>query len=624
MTLLADARELANEAIAAALMPPPPIDYLEWARANIVFSDGEPLPGPFDARTFPYFSEILRALSPADPCRYVTLVASAQCGKTTLAEIFALGSVTMGRGLTLVAHPTIDNALRWSKLKLQPRMRTTPAVQERFPQRSREASDSLLFKMRADGLASILITGANSPASLSQITVNFQCQDDLAKWELNSAGDPEMQCDNRSRAVEFAKVFKLSTPLVLPGCKITKDFEAGSREEGFVPCPACGHMQPLEWDNMLATLDPAHPEDAHFTCVACDARVEEHHRPQMLAGFEWRAKNPAAMREHRSFYIWSAYSVLQSWSRIAQEWLRARGDAGAEQTFICDVVGKAYKAQSETTPWEQLRDRAALSQYVRGTVPPGALLVMVGFDCQGDRVEWQCVGFGKEFKRYVIDYGIIDRHVSDPNCQRNLNLLMQRRWINNYGASFGVDFAAIDGNAWTEDVWSFARQHASSRLIMVRGRGDDAAPRLARVQRERNERTGLLLPYSKRFYHLGVSTLKMSLYRDLQKDDPEQPGFVSFPSGLDDEYFQELVSERRTPVKRNGFTVYRWTKDDRQDNEALDTMVIATGAALKHGVYGLADTGWAELEAERSRPPPAGETERRIGVRRSIWSQLPH
>ena len=106
------------------------------------------------------------------------------------------------------------------------------------------------------------------------------------------------------------------------------------------------------------------------------------------------------------------------------------------------------------------------------------------------------------------------------------------------------------------------------------------------------ERTGLLNPYSKRFYHLGVSTLKMALYRDLQKDSPEQPDFVSFPSGLDDEYFQELVSERRTPVKRHGFTVYRWTKDDRQDNEALDTMIQATGAALKFGVYGLSDVGW--------------------------------
>jgi hypothetical protein len=101
--------------------------------------------------------------------------------------------------------------------------------------------------------------------------------------------------------------------------------------------------------------------------------------------------------------------------------------------------------------------------------------------------------------------------------------------------ALGVDFTAIDGNAWTEDVWSFARRYPSSKLIMVRGRGDDYAPRLARVQRERNEKTGLLNPYSKRFYHLGVSTLKMALYRDLQKTDPEQPGYVAFPSGLDDE-----------------------------------------------------------------------------------------
>jgi hypothetical protein len=56
--------------------------------------------------------------------------------------------------------------------------------------------------------------------------------------------------------------------------------------------------------------------------------IEEHHRPEMLAGFEWRARNPAAKREHRSFWIWSAYSYLQSWARIAAEWLKARGEPG--------------------------------------------------------------------------------------------------------------------------------------------------------------------------------------------------------------------------------------------------------------------------------------------------------
>jgi phage terminase large subunit GpA-like protein len=122
------------------------------------------------------------------------------------------------------------------------------------------------------------------------------------------------------------------------------------------------------------------------------------------------------------------------------------------------------------------------------------------------------------------------------------------------------------------------------------------------VKRERNEKTGVLLKYSKRFYNLGVSVLKMALYRDLAKDDPLANGYVAFPSGLGDDYFQELTAERRQAVKRNGFTVYRWIKDDRQDNEALDTLIQATGAAIKYGVYGMSELTWARLEAEREAP----------------------
>jgi phage terminase large subunit GpA-like protein len=604
MIRMARQRRIGLEALLQTWEPVPLIDYLAWAQEHIVFSDGS-FKGPYNRTLFPYFDEILRALSPADPCRFVTLMGSAQIGKTTLANVFTLGSLTMGRGAFLYAHPTEDNARRWSKMKLAPLMRSTAVVREQFPQRPRDGSDAVFFKERRDGLASLLITGANSPASLSQVTIDFQVQDDLAKWEMNAAGDPEAQADNRSRAIEFAKIFKVSTPLVFPGCRITKDFELGSQEYPYVPCPHCGHIQVLEWDNMLANLDPAKPEDAHFVCVSpeCGAVIEEHHRPQMLAGFEWRARNPGAARDHRSFSIWSAYSYLQSWARIAQEWFKNRGDPGGEKTFINDTVGKAYRATSEARPWEELRDRAAESHYVRGTVPHGALLLMMGIDCQGDRVEWQVVGFGREFRRYVIDYGVIGRHISEPDCQRNLDLALAQRWRNAAGQEFAISFAAIDGNAWTEDVWSFARRHPPSKLIMVRGRGDDSAPRIKLVKREHNEKTGKVLAYSKRFYNLGVSVLKMSLYRDLAKDDPKAPGYVALPSGLDDEYFQELVAERRVQVKRGGFTVWRWTKDDRQDNEALDTMVQATGAAMKFGVYSLSDHGWNASEAKLFGPP---------------------
>ncbi len=90
----------------------------------------------------------------------------------------------------------------------------------------------------------------------------------------------------------------------------------------------------------------------------------------MLAGLECRAHNERAKRFHRSFWIWSAYCYLQSWARIAREWLRERGYSAAEQTFLNDTVGKAYQTQGEAPPWEKLRDRAAQPAYARGAIPP--------------------------------------------------------------------------------------------------------------------------------------------------------------------------------------------------------------------------------------------------------------
>jgi phage terminase large subunit GpA-like protein len=73
---------------------------------------------------------------------------------------------------------------------------------------------------------------------------------------------------------------------------------------------------------------------------------------------------------------------------------------------------------------------------------------------------------------------------------------MKQTWPNAAGRRIGLDRAAIDGNAWTEDVWDWARRHPRTKLIMVRGRGEDHAPRIARVKKERNERTGKLLKWA--------------------------------------------------------------------------------------------------------------------------------
>jgi phage terminase large subunit GpA-like protein len=606
---VANIERIALEVAAEALAPPPPVDYLAWAERNVVFSERESpsFPGPYNRNLFPYFDDVLRALGPDDPCRIVTLKCSAQIGKTTVANIFAAGSLAMDPKDILYLHPTEDNAERWSKMKLAPLLKNTASLAALFPESTRDARNAVLYKERIDGRAAIQISGANSASSLSQVTMARQVQDDLSKWELNNAGDPETQADGRSRAVEFAKIVKLSTPLVMPGCRITKNFEAGSQERYLVPCPHCGFEHLLEWENMLAELDPDKPEEAHFTCPDCGGVIEEHHRPAMIRAGRWVAGNERAARYHRSFAIWSAYSLLQSWETIAREWLKARGDPAAEQVFLNDTVGEAYQARGEAPPWEEIKRRAEASAAVRGRVPLGYTVLTVGIDCQADRVEWQLIGWGRELRRHVVDVGIVPGHIGEEATRKRLDDLMRSTWPSEAGRRLALDRAAIDGNAWTEDVWEWSRRWPAGLLMMVRGASSDLAPRIQRVRKERT-RAGKLLKYAGRFFTFNSAVRKFALYRNLEKLDPMARGFVGLPRGLEDEWFRQLTAERRVAIKRkDGNVDYRWEKDPGQANEALDTHLQAEVAAEKFGVRDFTEATWDRLEAEREARPERGQ-----------------
>lgn len=607
---VANAERIATLALADVIMPPPRVDYVAWAENNIVFSKRESqFEGPYNRDLFGYFDEILRALSPEDPCRVVTLMKSAQIGGTVVANVFCGGSMDMDPGDFLYVHPTEDNASRWSKLKLMPFIKGSTALTSIFPLRERDGTNSILLKERRDGRGAILISGANSPASLSQVSMPRAVHDDLAKWEMNTAGDPETQADSRSLAYEFAKLFKVSTPMIEPGCRITRNFLAGSQEKFYVPCPHCDAMQTLDWENMLADLDEARPEDAHFTCVECGTEIHQHHRAQMRRRGEWRAAEPAMRRVHRSFYIWSAYSELQSWELIARSWLKAKGDPKSEQTFLNDLVGRAYKATGEAPPWEALRDRAAKNERKAGTIPAGMPIVTAGVDCQVDRCEWQVKAYGPNQRRAVVQYGVIKGHISSAEAREGLDALLKQGFPNAFGREIAIDVLAIDGNAWTEDVWGWAKRHPSSRVIMVRGVKSEAAPLLMQVKKERN-RSGKALPYSKRFFNFATSVLKWATYRDLLKEASLERGFIDLPSGLEDAYFQQLTSETRKEVRnKTGNLEYRWIEDPNTRNEALDTFNQSDAAFVRIAGQAreLLDEIWARFMRERECPPPEAQ-----------------
>ncbi|MBP1873532.1 phage terminase large subunit GpA-like protein [Ensifer adhaerens] len=640
MTMLFNPGRLALSVLAEICEPPPSIDYLDWAKRHIVFSERiTDHPGPYNEDLVPFFSEILRALSPEDPCNIVSLAKSAQIGGTICANIFTLGSLDMAPGDFLYVHPTEENAARWSKAKLMPLVREMPVVAKLFSQNSRDASNSVLYKERIDGRGAIQAAGANSPAGLSMISPRKQVQDDLAKWQMNEAGDPEAQADSRSKAFFNAKVFKISTPMVEPGCKITANYREGSQESYHVPCPhkECGGLQELRWENMRDHIDPLHPEKAHFVCIHCGGEIHEHHREWMVRpenGAQWVAKYPERARRHRSFRIWMAYSPFERWENLAREFisLQAGGPekrdngAGAEQTFFNDWLGLAYEADNKAVDWEVLRDRAEANGFARGVIPAGVLSLVLGLDVQGDRVEWLLVGYGRNRLRAVVDHGMIDSragghlpgfrehsgHISEPEVRAALDLLLTREWRDEAGRKRTADLFAIDGNAYTDDVWNWVRKHPRSRVIMVRGGNSDNAPPIAQAREYDKKGKPKKQKWSSRFFTFASSAFKLRLYRDFKKEDAEQAGYISFARGFEDDLFQQATSESRVAEKtRSGHTRYVWKLTEGRRNEVLDMLNQSLAGAYRLGIPYWTDEQWDVIEDRLGKiePPRQGDLE---------------
>lgn len=607
---LSSPERLAQQAIADAYRPAPPVDLNAWAVKNIVFGADSPFQGPYNPDRFPYFRRILEVLGPDHPAREVILAKSAQLGGTVLAQIFLGGTMDLDPGPFLYVHPTIDNALRWMRQKWKTMLRKAleagTALGSIFPLgTSRDGNNSLTYQERPDGRGFLQLSGANSEASLSMMSVPRQIQDDLSKWENNNAGDPEAQANSRSKAFDWAKIFKLGTPLIEDNCRITRNYERGSQESFHVPCPHCGHMQALEWENLQANIE-ARPDQAPvFTCVGCGTDIEERHREDMLRKGDWLAKHPERVLII-SLYIWAAYSPTESWIRIRDDWLAAKGDPAREQVFLNDTVGRAFKAAGEAPPWQELHERSEQGGHRRGVIPPGGLLLTGGFDVQGDRVECHVKAFGRDLKSWTIDYEVIEGHISEDSVRKALDAFVKRTWPDSFGNRRRLDQVAIDGNAYTDDVFDWAKRHPASQVIVVRGAKSDLAPPLVKVK-ERNAEGNIKRRLRGRFFNVGVSQLKVALYINLKKQDPLQRGYCGYPQGLEEEFFRQLCAERRQGARsRTGYVEYRWVKDPNTRNEVLDTEIYAQAAAIRAKWRAMTDEAWDQLAEAREKAPETG------------------
>ncbi len=641
MGFLSPAAGIVAAAIAEAYDPPAPPDITRWCEENIVFDARSPMPGPFDITRFAFLREIHEVLSPEHPAREVTIRGSAQWGKTVSIIQPTLGAWhEYGPLDSLIVHPTGSAASEWVNNKWMPMRRQAAGLIKVFGSGRGENRDNTFNQETLTRNGSLKVASAGSPSDLTGTSRRLAIMDDLSKYEPSEKGDPEQLTESRASGFEDAKILRVSTSMIKGTCRITTAYERSDQRLYHVPCPHCGFEQPLTWENFRASIDPEDLHAAHFTCEKCSDSISHAFKERVVAAGRWIAQNPRG--DHPGFHLWRAYAPQRDWASIAVEyaqimgWTRIDGNirsegapepgakskgkasapatekpisAAKEQVFWNDVLGLPYELATDAPDWEVLRDRTEKAEEGErldlGVLPSTGFLFCAGVDCQDDRMEVQFVAFGVQRRRWVIDYKVIPHHISTFEGRAALNAILKQEWQTELGLRVPLDALAIDGNAYTDDVWSWAKTHPWSRVIIVRGGNTETGPLMA-LQKLDRRRDGKVKKRQKRAFTLNVSSLKGTFYNHLRNDDPEKRGYVQFALGLGDEYYRMVTAEHRV-VKRNkaGVLTSSWhLVEPSRRNEALDNMNYAEAAAMRRGWTSMTDDQWDALEAERGAAQP--------------------
>jgi phage terminase large subunit GpA-like protein len=178
---------------------------------------------------------------------------------------------------------------------------------------------------------------------------------------------------------------------------------------------------------------------------------------------------PAPWHGHASFHIWAAYSFSPNatWGQICAEFVSASKKVEELKTFTNTVLGECWVDRGEAPEWERLYKQR--ESYPVGTCPLGALFLTVGVDVQKDRLVYEVVGWGRGKESWSIDAGVIPGDTATTEPWAEINALLDRAYASESGVSLHIKMLAVDSGYNTQVVYNWARGHAMSKVIAVKG-----------------------------------------------------------------------------------------------------------------------------------------------------------
>lgn len=554
-----------------------------------------------------------------DDIRSVTLRKSARVGYTKMI-VAAIGYFAEHKRRNQVLFQPVDqDAEDFTKDEIDPMLRDVPAVQRVFPYFNTKSKFNTLSKKVFRG-STLDIRGGKAAKNYRRLSKDVVIYDELDGFDgdIENEGDPVSLGDKRAEGATFPKSIRGSTPGTSGSSLITKcEEQADERFRYFTPCPHCGHEQALRWGGPEASFGMKWKGEDHRTveylCEKCAALFPfEDYLEQSLPRGRWvseagiwidrdgyfHAENGEIVDppEHVAFHIWTGIAAQVHWSKLVDEFLKAKSDPGKLKGFVTTTLGECWEEDGgERTDADTLMARR--EGYV--DAPAGVLAVVAAIDTQDDRFEIQFDGYGVGEERWSLKY---ERLIGDPSrpivWDQLARTLRETKFRREDGAELSVMLATQDhGGHYSDEVNAFSRRMGVRFLIPIKGSSQKGRP-VALMPRKRNAK-GVYLT------EVGTDTAK-SLLHQRYKIEQHGPGYIHWPVAncFDRKYFEQVTAEELVKRYRNGHPEYVWDSKDRR-NEATDCSVYSLAAIrIAQQNFGL------RLVAEEDRPAPTPRVSR--------------
>ncbi|RWF52062.1 MAG: phage terminase large subunit family protein [Mesorhizobium sp.] len=569
--------------------PPPKLKISEWAdKYRRLSSESSAEPGQWMTRRAEYQRGIMDAISDHGVDR-VVLMTSAQVGKTEILNNIVGFHISQDPSPILVMQPTLDMAETWSKDRLAPMLRDTPALQDKVADpRSRDSGNTLLHKRFNGG--HVTVVGANSAAGLASRPIRVVLADEVDRYPASAGteGDPLSLAIKRTSTFWNRRIVMCSTPTIKGISRIEAAWDESDQRHYHVACPHCQHEQRLVWSGVK--WPDGKPQDALYHCEECGAGWSDAERRAAIRWGKWKATRKSAVV---GFHLNEIYSPWSSVADMAVAFIAAKRSPETLKTWINTSLGETWEEDAEKVDGRSLLSRTEDLP----ACPDQVLVVTCGIDVQDDRLEIEKVGWAPDEESWSLEHKIIYGDPSAPDLWKELDEYLLELTERADGTELPVHSACIDsGGHHTQAVYRFVKDRVRRRVYAIKGMGGPGRPVWPRYASKNNKgRINLFL--------IGVDAAKDAVYARLKIKVPG-PGYCHFPK-REPHYFEQLTAEIVQTKYVKGFPTRVYVLPGGMRNEALDCRVYAYAALQSLNVR------WGHLLAAQSRnpPPPKPRTE---------------